>query len=412
MKVIFGFMLCTLFMTVGLSAQQTNETEILRNKIESLEQKLHEIDKDNTKILTAFERQDKRIEDLNSSTTFYSIFITVLVALLTVGTTVFNVFYAKKTNKETEEATSEFVKEWAETKADKVLDEKIKPLMKKTEQKLMEIELKADEYLNSIRNKEAEAQQCLSSIKSSEYKQSNNNDSKNSVNDEFTRLNREAGKFFMEVNFTEALKKIDEALAIATQDENYKNIAIALLNKLLIIGKNPDEKEVIKICNNIIKEYEILYKKSNYDKDIEYALSDIMLNLGFAFTQNSQFDDAIKIYKEIVKKFEKPKNEDTKIILANTIFNMGVVYEQNQEKYQSICTYQGLIKEYETSKNKEIQIQVAKAMVNFGYICGRIGDTKEERKQYNKVIEKFGDDGNDMIKEVVEYAKNNLQSKE
>jgi tetratricopeptide (TPR) repeat protein len=330
MKVIFGFMLCTLFMTVGLSAQQTNETEVLRNKIESLEQKLHEIDKDNTKILTAFERQDKRFEDLNSSTIFYSVLITILVAFLTIGVTVFNVlyslFYAKKINKETEEATNKFVKEWAETKADETLE-------------------KIDNFIE-----------------------------------------KEKG------NIT---KTTNEKVAIVI--EKIEKSAIEKITSMEQIKKDTDEKVA-----SVIKEIDKIATMEEIKKDT-YNISKISMLFKQAFTayNEGEYQEAIKIYKELIEQFKNSINEEIQIRVVSAMCDLGVAFSEIQQIDEAIKTYKELIDKYQNSKNEEIQIQVARAMFDLGIVFYKIKKIEEAVKTHKGLINKFDGSTNIRIKNIL-----------
>jgi tetratricopeptide (TPR) repeat protein len=296
MKVIFGFMLCTLFMTVGLSAQQTNETEILRNKIESLEQKLHEVDKDNTKILTTFENQDKRIEDIKDRIDD----IGILENRIAIGIAIFGlvlaiILYLSVGSKAKNEARSA-VDEWIQKDA----KNKINNFMRKAK----------DDINNFVKQTIGDMEQI---------KQDTDDISKVSM------LFNQAFTAYIEKRYEEALKIYQELIDRFKNSPNEKiqeTVLSGMYNMGNILFEATKYKEAVIAYRKAIDEFNNKQYYTKTSDRLSFIIALTITNLGFALSKLKQFSEAIKIYQFFIPMFSKFTNKGIQNAIALSITNM------------------------------------------------------------------------------------------
>jgi tetratricopeptide (TPR) repeat protein len=335
------------------------QIEILQNDIKSLEDKFHasEIAKNNIenkfdKYDSIIDRQDNRIQSLNTAITIFGILITIIM-----------VGFGFRYGQNVKNIAKDEITDWLDTKA----EQEFKP--------------KIQEYLDELKK---EGEKVLANIQV-----------------EADKLNKEHKEKIDNIDITKPLSSEDrtkleeEAIEIDKKDKkdfSFNNWHIKFLY-------NYYKKEY----SEALKDLEKALQTANDDEDKTMELN----NKGVALGELGESQKAIDVYDILIKEFKDSKFESILELVAKAYYNKGVALGELGESQKAIDVFDVFIKEFKNSKSESILEQVAKAYINKGVALGELGESQKAIDVYDILIKEFKDSKSEPILEQVVSAMTN-----
>ena len=292
-------------------------------------------------------RQDIRIEDINSNINFWGIIFSIIGVLTGIFVFIINKKYAKEAKEEAKKEASQEVKRWIDEKA----DEEFKP--------------KVDEYLNKIEEK---SKDLLEKIEKDAEKL--NTEHRNEIdllkNEKYTDIEK-----------SKIHKDAKDVINIKTSEDDYsyKDWYKLFIDKYV----NKDYPKALEYINKALSNTDDKY-------EIVSGLLAKAITLGL-FGTVIKSEEAIKVYDSVIEKFDKSENEAILETVAQALFNKGVRLGTLEKSEEEIKVYDSVIEKFDKSENKDILKQVSSAWIN--KIEWQILLNKELDTDTKSAIEKF-----------------------
>lgn len=315
--------------------------EIEKN-VKELEHKLHQNSIENNSITKDFEqynkitnRQDKRIEDINSNLNYWGIGFSLIAILTGLFVFIVNRSYAQSAKKEAILSAEKELRKWISEKADK------------------EFQPKVDNYLIELRE---ESERIL-----------------NSISEDGKSLNEKIRKdydLFKNNNPTPEIRK--EAYLNAKKVKEKKKEKDFTFNdwyKLFL------EKFFEKNYSDSLSIIDSLLKVCTTNKELVSALYFKGIILGFL----NKYEKAIEVYDDLIKEFKDSKELTVLELIASAYVNKGVSLFKMKENEKAIEVYDELINEFKNSKEPSILEKVKSARVNKSVVLSRISKNKNDK---------------------------------
>ncbi|MCT7615806.1 tetratricopeptide repeat protein [Aliarcobacter butzleri] len=387
-----------------LDARDEREKKIekLEKDIKELEEKFNQNNIDKKDIEKSFDknkeiidRQDKRIEDIGTNLNYWGIGFSLIAIFTGIAVFLVNKNYAESAKKEALIS----VYKWIEENKDKILE----PIINEGNNLLKNIRKEADLLLQDYQStmKKHNLKDELDSKEKDILEKVNILlESKETENYTFNDWHSKFLDYFYKDKFYDALKAIDNAIKIAT---NEIEISFSLYNKGLTLGKmDGKEEKAIKIYDELIERF-----KDSKENNILEQVAKAFVNKGFILGKmNGKAEEAIKVYNELIERFKDSKENNILEQVAKALYNKGVTLGQIDGKAEeTIKVYDELIEKFKDSKENNILEQVAKAFLNKGFVLAQInGKAEEAIKVYDELIERFKDSKENNILEQVASA--------
>lgn len=319
------------------------------------------------------DRQDKRIEDINTQITFSSektSWLAAIVGLLTlvigVGGVAFP-YMVYKQNKEIQEEAKENIKQWKES-TKKEFDNELENFKSHTSKAKREVDQEKNKIIQEILTKSS------TNFERSEFgllpeeskiisKESNNIAEKAEVEKDIEGLLDSARLSFYIGNFGDALRSLDLALSLL---------------------------------------------KEKKDINDEY-IAKIFYNKGIVLGRIGEFEKEIEAYDSLLQRFEHTTNETINVHLSIALNNKGIAFWQMGENQKAIDIYNELLEKYRNTNNELIQEQIARALNSKGVALLRMGENQKAINVFNELLSKFKDAKNEAIKESITLGLKNKQ---
>ncbi|RZV13536.1 hypothetical protein D3M61_06560 [Aliarcobacter butzleri] len=353
-----------------LDARDEREKKIekLEKDIKELEEKFNQNNIDKKEIDGKIETQDKLINIISISIALFGVLIT--------GIVIFFAFKFEKIAKgEAKEESKKEVENWIKENKNRILE----PIINEGNNLLKNIRKEADLLLQDYQStmKKHNLKDELDSKEKDILEKVNILlESKETENYTFNDWHSKFLDYFYKDKFYDALKAIDNAIKIAT---NEIEISFSLYNKGLTLGKmDGKEEKAIKIYDELIERF-----KDSKDNNILEQVANALYNKGVKLGRmDGKEEKAIKVYDELVEKFKNSKDNNILEIVAITLLNkmeMNLILGNTNSK-EDLDLFLNLVKE-----NKEglLQFEMLK-------ILEKAKDTNQD-KEIEKWQLKFKD---------------------
>jgi tetratricopeptide (TPR) repeat protein len=146
------------------------------------------------------------------------------------------------------------------------------------------------------------------------------------------------------------------------------------------------------------------------------CFADALVGLGRARGEQERYDDAIKAYGEVVRRFGRASESNLREQVVRALFNKGCVLgEQNKQGEQKgygdeIKAYDGVVRRCDKDPVLELRKWWARALVNKGVVLGKQEGRGKEKswkeaiKACDEVVRRFGDASESILREQVARA--------
>ncbi|MFW2591335.1 tetratricopeptide repeat protein [Aliarcobacter butzleri] len=353
-----------------LDARDDREKKIekLEKDIKDLDDKFNQNNIDKKEIDGKIETQDKLINIISISIALFGVLIT--------GIVIFFAFKFEKIAKgEAKEESKKEVENWIKENKNRILE----PIINEGNNLLKNIRKEADLLLQDYQStmKKHNLKDELDSKEKDILEKVNILlESKETENYTFNDWHSKFLDYFYKDKFYDALKAIDNAIKIAT---NEIEISFSLYNKGLTLGKmDGKEEKAIKIYDELIERF-----KDSKDNNILEQVANALYNKGVKLGRmDGKEEKAIKVYDELVEKFKNSKDNNILEIVAITLLNkmeMNLILGNTSSK-EDLDLFLNLVKE-----NKEELLQFEMLQ-----IFEKAKDTNQDEKIKNWQI-KFKD---------------------
>lgn len=300
-------------------SNKDNKLKEIENSIKVLEDKLKNNDIDKNGIKKDFQkydniinRQDVRIEDIKSNINFWAIGFSLIGVLTGLFVFIINRSYAKQAKEEAVIAARKEVKNWLDDNIEKELipiKEEGNKLLKEIRKNADNILVQKQEELNNIN-----IQDTLDSHHKQILEEVNQKlDEKEHIYFTFEDWNSKALKAYSDKDFINALKYFDRALQ--TKADEF-NIAQALYNKIVVLGKLNRYDELIDKCDEIIDRFN---QKTN--ENIAILVANSFGKKAFTLGLLGKTEESIQVYDNLIDRFIKTKNKNLLKVVAKALGN-------------------------------------------------------------------------------------------
>lgn len=116
----------------------------------------------------------------------------------------------------------------------------------------------------------------------------------------------------------------------------------------------------------------------------------------------------IECYQAMVDQFAKSTVPAVNEEIVKAMINLGVAFGNNNQLDQAIHTYQTIEHSYYDEKNPILPELLAKAMLNLGYAYSLSKQPDKVVKTYKSLVQRYGDDGSPTLRASVNNALNNI----
>jgi|GEM_PF-2018319 hypothetical protein len=381
--------------------KQNNELKI---KLDSLEDKQKSVEE----YQNIIDRQDKRIEDVNTKMSVAGAIVSFLAIIIGIGGVVFPIVLFRQNMKIQEQAKND-IELWKE-KTKKEFDEELEKFKKHANAKTEEITKDAEnahQLLEIIENSH-DVSQLNNNISSEEQELASNESQKLATKAKKTSSWKDyitsAKLSFFAKNYGDALRSINEALhelSKIVKDENTEEfvkeqLAQALFLKGITFGEMNKNEEEIKVYEELLHTF-----KETKNETIREQMARALFNKGFSLGQMNQNEEATKAYDELLHTFRETTNEAIKELIAKAFFNKGFSLGQMNQNEEEIKVYDELLHTFIETTNEAIKELIAKVLGNKGFRLGQMNQNEEAIKAYDELLRSFKETNNDAIKELM-----------
>lgn len=337
------------------------------------------------------ERQDIRLNDLNFYFFWYGILITILLFIISYISYKFTSNEAK-----------DIVNNWIEKNKDRILEpiknegnDLLKNIRKEADLLLQDYQLimKNHNLQNELDSKEKEILEKVNILL----------ESKETKNYTFNDWNSKFLDYFYKNEFSNALKAIDNAISITT---NEVEIAVSLFNKALTLSKLEKFEEEINVYNELIKRFE-----NSKENIILEQISKALYNKSVILRKLGKLKEALEVSEQLIKMFKNSKENNILVQVANILVNKGFIFGILGKLKESLEVYDELIERFKDSKEKNILEQLSRALINKIEINLILGN-KNSKENFNLIKENKQYLIQFEMLEIFDKAKNSNQDNE
>ena len=274
----------------------------IKIKLDSLEDKQKSVEE----YKNIIDRQDKRVEDVNSKMSVAGVIVAFLAIIIGIGGVVFPIVLFRQNTKIQEQAKSDIVL-WKE-KTKKEFDEELEKFKQHANTKTEEITQEA-ENVHKIREKieqSSDISKLGNDISSEEQELASYESQKLATKAKKTSSWKDyitsAKLSFFAKNYGDALRSINEALHELKKIENTEaikeQIVKALVNKGVTLGQLDKSEEAIKVYDELFHTF-----KDTSNEAIKEQIANALLNIfEYLLINNQEWnDEQIKLYKQYTK---------------------------------------------------------------------------------------------------------------
>lgn len=344
----------------------------LKTKLESLEDKQKSVEE----YKAIIDRQDKRIEDINTKmasvsekTSWLAIIIGCLTFLIGLGGIIFP-YVMYKQNKKSQEEAKEDIKLWKEiTKKEFDLE------LKSFKEHSISVQKELDDTIELLKD---EAKQSIEDIR------------KNMIKNQVAPIQKHSENFALD-KLAETLQK--KPMVDYTFDD-WNSLAFDAYGK----GKN---------------ENAVFYwtKAIELGSPTEINIAETLIQKGHSLNEIKDYNKALEAFNEVLNRFnEHNSNEAIQEQIAIALLNKGFTLGLMHDSSVAMGTYNELIKRFKESQNQIIQEQVAQALVNL-FECLLIINFQELDNENIQLFTQCAKNDKDLLLQfkMLQTVKNSLQ---
>ncbi|MCG3660245.1 tetratricopeptide repeat protein [Aliarcobacter butzleri] len=350
-----------------LDARDEREKKIekLEKDIKELEEKFNQNNIDKKDIDGKIETQDKLINIISISIALFGVLIT--------GIVIFFAFKFEKIAKgEAKEESKKEVENWIKENKNKILE----PIINEGNNLLKNIRKEADLLLQdyqSIMKKHNLKDELDSKEKDILEKVNILLESKEIKNYTFNDWHSKFLDYFYKDKFDDALKSIDNAIKITT---NEIEIVSSLYNKGVTLGQmNGKVEEAIKVFDEIIERF----KDSKENNILEQVVKALVNKGAILGRMEGEEEKAIKVYDELIERFKDSKENNILELVTSALLNKieTNIISGNTNSKEDLDLFLNLVKE---NKEKLLKFEMLK-------ILEKVKDFNQDEKIKNWQIE-------------------------
>ncbi|MCG3714954.1 hypothetical protein L5F64_05175 [Aliarcobacter butzleri] len=332
-----------------LDARDEREKKIekLEKDIKELEEKFNQNNIDKKEIDGKIETQDKLINIISISIALFGVLIT--------GIVIFFAFKFEKIAKgEAKEESKKEVENWIKENKNKILE----PIINEGNNLLKNIRKEADLLLQdyqSIMKKHNLKDELDSKEKDILEKVNILLESKEIKNYTFNDWHSKFLDYFYKDKFDDALKSIDNAIKITT---NEIEIVSSLYNKGVTLGQmNGKVEEAIKVFDEIIERF----KDSKENNILEQVVKALVNKGAILGRMEGEEEKAIKVYDELIERFKDSKENNILELVTSALLNKieTNIISGNTNSKEDLDLFLNLVKE---NKEKLLKFEMLKIL--------------------------------------------------
>lgn len=150
-----------------------------------------------------------------------------------------------------------------------------------------------------------------------------------------------------------------------------------------------------------------------WENAISVATNDLsksvaIMNKGATFGQLTEYQKAIETYDDFLRRFSETENENIQEQIGNALLNKGLVQVRLNEQQKAIETYDNFLEKFSDTQNIKMQEQSAMALLSKGFAQGQLVQNQKAIETYEELVRRFGNSQNQKIKESIAQALLNL----
>jgi len=326
--------------------------EILQKQNDQINSKINSLEKDiRDEYKTVTDRQNERIEDIESH---FNIFLTILGILAALA--------SYMTFKRSKEMALSEVKEWLEKNG-----ASIKTEMTKFETELETFKKQAKEATDQHNHYLTQSKEKIDEIQKSMLQEDMSTSQKNALIPDNSSLDQAINHILSK---PQNIYNFDDwnTLAFHSYQQNKYEDALYYWRKVIETNNTPPEAKV-----------------------------QTLFNIAITLKILNRNEEEITTYTDLITLFKQTNNPIIKEQVAKALFNLGVRLGQLNKIEQEIETYDQLFQEYSNEENSVYQELIIKALINKAVRLGQLNRHEEEVAIYNDFLEKYSNDPNDVM---------------
>lgn len=272
----------------------------LKTKLDSLEDKQKSVEE----YKDILNQQNSRISDISLYITSFGI----LIAIMTIGATIFGYFSVKSHAKEEARASAQ-----AEINELKIEFDKIVKNAKEELEKIAEIhndyvkqkELMKGKDIKEYSETNGDKEGLNGALQYALYKAQTYQDYNNWF---------DVAMFALKLKDEKAIEYWENAISVATDDLSK---SVAIMNKGATFGQLTEYEKAIETYDDFLRRF-----SETENESIQEQIGNALLNKGFAQGQLVQNQKAIETYEELIRRFGNNQNQKIKKSIAEALLNL------------------------------------------------------------------------------------------
>ncbi len=193
---------------------------------------------------------------------------------------------------------------------------------------------------------------------------------------------------FISEKFDKAYEKFENALKVTDKNSDNTKIASTYIFKAAAYSRNrPNEyTKLVEFYDDLLKRFDTVptYQQLNF-----YLVQAMFLK-GYYLGRSEEYENAQKVYSDLIKKYSGEESIEIQKILADARFNAGRTYSRLHKRHNAIKSHQELIEYFKKSTDQYLRERVAMARTSIGFnllVLGKASKNQKEREDYfNKSV--------------------------
>ena len=194
------------------------------------------------------------------------------------------------------------------------------------------------------------------------------------------------------------LQRLKTSGAMVDSDATIRT-AMALYNKGIVLGQAGRFDDEIRTYDDLLRRF------ADADNPaLQEQVAEALFSKGVTLGKASRFDDEIRTYDDLLRRFADADNPALQEQVAKALRNKGFTLGQTNRFDDEIRTYDDLLRRFADSDDPALQEQVAKALLNKGFTLGKASRFDDAIRAYDDLLRRFADADNSALQEQVAKA--------